>query len=124
MLSSDMPGPAADSRPAVRQLLRLSAHAEAAFEAFRETLPDYGLKLVMPPPDGAGPRAFASVWLRGQAQAISHRAPTPSRAVLRAVEVEYVKRRQDDVLLRCDHCRGLDWFITPAGTVEMCHLHD
>jgi hypothetical protein len=121
MLSSDMPRLVPDARAAARQLLRLSAHTEEAIEAFRQALPEYGLKLVMPPPDGSGPRAFASVWQRGQAQAVSHRAPTPSRAILRAVELEYVKRRQDDVLLSCSRCRGLGWFVTPAAAIGICH---
>jgi hypothetical protein len=120
MLSSDGPGLIPDARSTARQLLLLCAHTEAAIEAFRQALPEYGLKLVMPPADGAAPRAFASVWQRGQAQALSHRAPTPSRALLRAAELEYVKRLQDDLLLGCGGCRGLGWFVTSAGTIEMC----
>jgi len=123
MVSSDVSGLVPDARAIARRLLRLGLHTDAAIEAFRQALPDYGLKLVMPPPNGAEPWAFASIWQRGQAQAVSHRAPTPSRAVLRAAELEYVKRRQDDVLLRCRGCRGLGWFVTSAGTIEMCR-HD
>ena len=124
MHSSDMSSLVPDARAIARTLLGLSAHTEAAIEAFRQALPDYGLKLVMPPPGSAGPRAFASVWQRGQAQAVSHRAPAPSRAVLLAVEWENAKRCQDDVLRRCGRCRGLGWFVTSAGTIEMCRHDD
>jgi hypothetical protein len=120
MLSSEGSGLIPDAHAVARQLLLLSAHAEAAIEAFRQALPEYGLKLVMPPTDSAGPRAFASIWRPREAQAISHRASTPSHAVLRAAELEYVKRRQDEALLRCERCRGLGWFVTTAGAIEMC----
>lgn len=113
------------SRPGsdcVHQRIGLAAYLDAGIGIFRRVLPEYGFKLVMPPPlpCGTAPQAFASAWQRGQSEAVSHRAITPSLALLRAAEFEYLKRRRCEVSLGCGRCRGVGWFVTRSGAIEMC----
>ncbi len=94
---------------------------EAALGIFRELLPDSGFRLVMPPPGtGGAPRAFASAWRSGQAQAASCAGATPALALLRAAETELAKLRDAAALSACGHCRGVGWFVTTDGMIEIC----
>ena len=95
---------------------------DVALGIFHDLLPEYGFKLVMPPPPitGGPSHAFASAWRRGDAQAVSCSGTTPALALLRAAESELVKLRNASGPGACIRCRGLGWFVTIEGTIEMC----
>jgi hypothetical protein len=94
---------------------------DIALNSFRNWLPAHGFKLVMPPPTpGSVPRAFASVWRRGDAQAFSHSAGTAAGALLRAAEAELMKLYDASALAACGRCRGVGWCVTNNATVEIC----
>ena len=105
----------------VTRLTSQVANIDAALVAFRDWLPTHGFKLVVPPPTAVGvAHAFASVWHRGEALAISHKGPTAALALLRAAEFELVKLYGASTAAACGRCHGLGWFVTKEGMVEIC----
>ena len=95
------------------------ANIDAGMEIFRDWLPDHGFKLIMPPPM-AGSIAFASAWRRGEAHTVSHKGTSAALALLRAAQFELVKLRGASAGAVCGQCHGLGWFVTNAGTTELC----
>ena len=88
---------------------------------FRKCLPDYGFKLVSPPPfGGAVACATASVWRRGEAQALSHKGATAALALQRAIHSELAKIGDASRHASCSRCHGLGWFVTNSATAEIC----
>jgi hypothetical protein len=105
---------------AVSRLMTRFAGVDIAVEAFRRSLPTYGFKLVVPPPVGCDISAFASVWRRGDAAAVSHRGGSAALALLRAAERELARIQDDAIAEACGRCRGLGWHVTNAGGIETC----
>jgi cytochrome c553 len=105
----------------VSRLMNKVANLDVALDTFRDWLPTHGFKLVLPPPAAGGaPYALASVWRRGDAQVVSHKGATAALALLRAGESELVKLHDASAVAACTRCHGLCWFVTNAGTVEIC----
>lgn len=101
--------------------IRQNASLDDALEIFRTCLPEYGFKLVAPPPD-AGDRAYAvaSVWRRGEAQAATHKGATAALALLQATRSELTKLQAASSLADCNRCGGVGWFVTNKGGFEIC----
>jgi hypothetical protein len=105
----------------IARLTREIAGIDVVMGLFRDILPTHGFKLVVPPPGaGCAPHAFAATWRRGEAQAVSHQGVTPARALLRATECELLKLHELSAIAKCDMCRGLGWFVTNAGSLQVC----
>src|ERR1700688_3223417 len=98
-------------------------HMDAAIALLRRTLPQFGFSIVMPPPlpHAVQPEACASIWLRGEAQALSWHAATPALALLRAIRNELDDQRKAQWLRRCAQCTGIGWYIAVNGAKQMCH---
>jgi hypothetical protein len=106
---------------AVAKLMHQISSVDLGMDCLRDLLPAHGFKLVAPPPMTNGmPSAFASVWRYGEARAVSHRGSTAARALLHAVESELVKLHDVSAMAACSRCRGVGWFVTDAGSVEIC----
>lgn len=107
---------------AIETFLAAGALTDAAIAIFREALPKCGFKLVMPPPAPGGDvrHAYASVWPRGEAHAVSHRAATPAMALLRATQAESARRLNAITLADCAVCSGVGWFIASSGVKQTC----
>jgi len=99
---------------------------DTAVGIFRARLPEYGFKLVMPPPLAGGglSHAFAAVWRRGAAQVISCNGATPALALLRATESELVKLSDAASRAACTRCSGLGWYVIDSETVRICRHGD
>jgi hypothetical protein len=98
---------------------------DTAIAAAGKLLPDYGFKLVLPPPlaDGTRPEPFASAWRRGETRAATYSAATPALALLKAAQCERDKLGDRDRLQSCSHCRGVGWYIATGGIRYVCR-HD
>jgi len=106
---------------AMAKLMQQVSNIDLGIDCFRDLLPGHGFKLVIPPPPASGAlSAFASAWRRGEAQAVSHRGSAAGLALLRAVESELVRLRDASAITACGRCRGVGWFVTDTGTVEIC----
>jgi hypothetical protein len=97
-------------------------HVDAAIALLRQTLPQFGFRIVMPPPlpHAVQPEACASIWLRGEAQALSWHAATPALALLRAIRNEFEHPREAQLLRRWTQCSGIGWYIAVNGAKQMC----
>jgi hypothetical protein len=97
-------------------------HMDAAITLLRQTLPQFGFRIMMPPPltHAVLPEACASIWLRGEAQAQSWHAATPALALLRAIRNELEDQREVRLLRRCTQCKGIGWYIAVNGAKQMC----
>jgi hypothetical protein len=70
------------------------------------------------------PEASASIWRRGEAQALSWRAATPALALLRAIRNELYDRLEAQLLRCCAQCNGIGWYIAVNGAKQICqHAH-
>jgi hypothetical protein len=107
---------------ATERVSRIEAHMDAAVATFREMLPEYGFKLVMSPPlpHAGHSQAWASIWRRGDARCIVHRAAAPSLALLQAAAAERVAQREREALIGCRDCKGLGWVVAVSGAKQMC----
>jgi hypothetical protein len=95
---------------------------DAAIALLRQTLPQFGFRIVMPPPlpYAVQSEACASVWRRGEAQALSWHAATPALALLRAIRNEIEDQREAQLLRCCAQCNGIGWYIAVNGVIQMC----
>jgi hypothetical protein len=109
------------SETAISRLTSQVANLDIGLNTFRDWLPAHGFKLVVPPPmAGAAACAVASTWRRSEAHAVSHKGTTAALALLRADESELVRLHETSTIAACKRCHGLCWFVTNAGTVEIC----
>ena len=92
------------------------------FAAFHEVLPDYGLKLVFPPPlpDGSRGQVSLSAWRRGETRADVHSAATASQALAMMLQKESASRGEMLSRKTCPKCRGLGWYIGTGGATAIC----
>jgi len=98
-------------------------HMDAAIAMLRQTLPQFGFRIVMPPPPlrfAIPSEACASIWRRGESQALSWHAATPALALLRAIRNELDDRLEAQLLRRCAQCNGIGWYIAVNGAKQMC----
>ena len=101
--------------------IRRNASLDDVLEIFRTCLPEYGFKLVAPPPNAGDPTyAVASVWRHGDAQVASHKGATAALALLQATRSELTKLQAASSLADCNRCGGVGWFVTNKGAIEMC----
>jgi hypothetical protein len=106
----------------MERLLEVQAHTDAAIELFRLTLPQFGFRIVVPPllSNGVQVEASASIWRRGDAQALSWRASTPSLALLCAIEDEHVRQQDGALRAKCMRCHGVGWYVSVNGARQIC----
>ena len=76
----------------------------------------------MPPPlpQAVQSEASASIWCRGEAQALSWHAATPALALLRAIRNELEDQWEAQLLQRCTQCSGIGWYIAVNGAKQLC----
>lgn len=98
-----------------------NASLDAVLEFFGACLPEYGFKLVGPPPNAGNPSyAIASVWRHGEAQVATHKAATAALALLQATQSEVTRLRDASGAAACNRCSGIGWFVTNKGAVDIC----
>lgn len=98
------------------------AHIDAAIALLRQMLPQYGLRIVLPPPlpQIVQSEAYASIWRRGEARALSWHAATPALALWRAIRNELEDQHDAQLLRGCTQCNGIGWYIAFGGSRQMC----
>jgi len=89
---------------------------------FRRAMPDFGLKLVVPPPlpDGSAGRLSLSAWRRGDETARVHSGATAGEAVRRLFDSEVQDTRERRHRAGCPTCRGIGWYIASDGVRAIC----
>ena len=112
---------------AVERFLDAGAHADAVIAILRQSLPQLGFRIVMPPPvpHEVRPRAAACVWRAGDARASSSHATTPALALLRAIQSEWADQQDEQLYRTCTQCNGIGWYLAVNGGKQMCrHVHN
>jgi len=95
---------------------------DEAITLFRKAMPDYGLKLVVPPPlpDGKAGRLSLSAWRRGNELTRVHCGATAGEALRRLFDSEVREARRRRRRAACPLCRGIGWYIASDGVRTNC----
>jgi hypothetical protein len=95
---------------------------EAAIAAFRQLLPEHGLKMIVPPPlpDGHVAPIALSAWRRGSVAVPVHRGSHARQAMLLLLAATAERDRQSLAEKSCARCGGVGWIIGQAGVRTIC----